>query len=52
MKKLKQYWDENPLLVIFVASLGVTAATGLINAVSGAHSRHAYAKQVNYRVKQ
>lgn len=49
--KLKQQWDENPIAVIGVAGVAVTGLATLINALSAAQGRRAYAKQVNYRVK-
>jgi hypothetical protein len=48
--KLKQAWDENPLAVISVATAAVIAATAVVNTVSQARSRHAYARQVDYRI--
>lgn len=48
--KIKQQWNENPLAVIGVGALAVTAASKLIDAWSAAKGRNAYAKQVNYRV--
>lgn len=48
--KLKQQWDENPVAVIGVAALAVTAAAKLIDAMSAAQGRRAYARQVDYRV--
>lgn len=51
-EKLKAEWDENPLKVITVCAFGMTAAAKLIDAVSAAQGRHAYAKQVNYRVRR
>jgi hypothetical protein len=50
--KLKMYWDENPLAVITVGALAVTAAAKLIDAMSAAQGRRAYAKQVDYRVNR
>jgi len=49
--KLKEYWDEDPMRVIAVGSGAVIAAVAVVNAVSQAQSRHAYAKQVDYRVR-
>jgi hypothetical protein len=45
--KLKKEWDENPLQVIAVTALAATAAAKLIEAVSSARSKSAYAKQIN-----
>ena len=49
--KLKQAWNENPLLVISVGASVVYATAKIIDATSAAQGRRAYAKQVNYRVK-
>ena len=51
IEKLKQKFNEDPLVVIVVGSLAITAAAKFIDAVSSAQGRRAYAKQVNYRVK-
>lgn len=50
--KLKKHWDENPLVVIAVAVGAVSAVAKLIDALSAAQGRRAYAKQVDYRVKK
>lgn len=50
--KLKQQFDENPSAVIGAAALAVTAAAKLIDSLSSARSRRAYAKQVNHSVKK
>jgi hypothetical protein len=49
-EKLKQAWDENPLGCIFAGALAVTATAKLIDVVSQAQSRRAYAQQVDYRI--
>lgn len=49
--KLKQKFNENPLQVILIGSLAVTAAAKLIDSVSAAQGRRAYAQQVNLRAK-
>ena len=49
-QKLKKEWDENPVQCIIVASLAATAAAKLLDAMSAAQGRKAYARQVNYRV--
>jgi hypothetical protein len=49
--KLQQAWDDNPLAVIAVGALAVTAAAKFVDAVSAAQGRKAYAKQVNHKVK-
>jgi hypothetical protein len=51
MEKLKKYWNENPMEFIAVSALAVTAAAKLIDAMSAAQGRRAYAQQVKYRVK-
>lgn len=50
--KLKRAWDDNPLMVIGIGVLAITATAKLIDSVSAAQGRHAYAKQVDYRVTQ
>ncbi len=52
LDKLRHAWEENPLLVIgiYTAAAGTTAQ--LINAISSARSRRAYARQVDYRVSR
>lgn len=49
--KLKEQWDENPIAVIGVGALAATAAAKVLDAMSAAKGRRAYAKQINYRVK-
>jgi hypothetical protein len=49
--KLKKQWDENPLAVIAIGALAVTATAKLIDALGAAQGRRAYARQVEYRVK-
>jgi len=48
--KLKQAWDENPLAVVAIGALAVTAVAKLLDATSAAQGRRAYAKQVDYRI--
>ncbi len=50
--KLKKAWDENPLAVIGVGVLAVTATAKIIDSVSAAQGRRAYARQVDYRVSR
>lgn len=50
--KLKQQWNENPIGVIVVGAMAATAASKLIDSVSAAQGRRAYAKQVNHSVKK
>lgn len=48
--RLQEEWNRNPLAVLAVASLTATAAAKLLDAMSAAQGRRAYAKQVDYRV--
>lgn len=48
--KLKAYWNENPVACIAVGAFAATAAAKLIDALSAAQGRRAYARQVDYRV--
>lgn len=50
--KIKQKWEEDPITVIIVASLAAASAAKLIDALSAAQGRRAYAKQVEYRVSR
>lgn len=49
--KLKQAWNENPLAVITVGALAITAIAKLIDSASAAQGRRAYAKQVNHSTR-
>lgn len=49
--KLKAYWNEHPLETIAVVSIATTAVAKLVDSLSAAKGRRAYAKAVNYRVK-
>jgi hypothetical protein len=48
--KLKRKFEEDPLTVIVVGALAITAVAKLIDATSAAQGRRAYAQQVQYRV--
>jgi hypothetical protein len=50
--KIKQKWAEDPVTMIVVGSLAITAVAKIIDSASAAQGRHAYAKQVEYRVNQ
>jgi hypothetical protein len=50
--KLKKAWDENPLACIGIGVLAITATAKLIDSMSAAQGRRAYARQVDYRVNQ
>jgi hypothetical protein len=49
-EKLKKYWDENPVACIAVGALAVTATAKLIDAMSAAQGRRAYARQIDYKI--
>lgn len=51
LANLKQSAEENPILALAVGAGLITAVGKLIDAVGHTMGRHAYAKQVNYRVK-
>ena len=50
--KIKQKWAEDPLTVIVISSLAIGAVAKIIDSASAAQGRHAYAKQVEYRVNK
>lgn len=50
-EKLKQAWDENPLMCIGIGVLAITATAKLVDSLSAAQGRRAYAKQVEYRIQ-
>lgn len=52
IEKLKRRFEEDPITVIIVGAFAVTAAAKLIDALSAAQGRKAYAQQVNYRVNK
>ena len=47
--KLKNAWNENPLLVIAVVGGALGAVAKVIDATSQAQSRRAYSKMINRR---
>lgn len=49
--KLKKAFDENPLTVIAVGAFAANAVAKLIDAMSAAKGRSAYAKQVDYKIR-
>lgn len=49
--KIKKQWNENPLAVIGVGAMAVTAASKLLDAMSAAQGRRAYARQIDYKVR-
>lgn len=48
--KIKQRFEEDPITTIMVAAFAATAAAKLIDALSAAQGRRAYARQVNFKV--
>ncbi|MET0785754.1 MAG: hypothetical protein ABWY25_03535 [Paenisporosarcina sp.] len=50
IEKLKRFWEEHPMETIGIGILAVTAAAKLLDAMSAAQGRRAYARQVEYRV--
>ena len=48
-EQLKRHWDENPLQVAIVGAFVATAAAKVIDALSAAQGRRAYAKQIDYK---
>jgi len=51
IRNLKRQAEENPLLAIAVGVTLIGAATKAIDAAANNHSKRAYAKQVNARLK-
>lgn len=51
INKLNDAWNENPLMVIGIATGATMAVAKLIDAVSAAQGRRAYAKQVGLKAK-
>lgn len=49
---LKRAWQENPIAVLGTSALALGAGAKLIDALSAAQGRRAYAKQVNNSVKK
>jgi hypothetical protein len=48
---LVKAWKDNPVAVVAAGGLAITSVAKLIDAVSSARGRRAYAKQVNYRIR-
>lgn len=46
--KLKRKFEEDPLTVLAVGALVVTATAKLVDSLSAAQGRRAYAQQVRY----
>jgi hypothetical protein len=52
LDKLKRKFEEDPLTVIAVIGMSAAGVAKLIDSMSAAQGRRAYAKQVDYRVNQ
>lgn len=50
--KIKEAWDENPMLVVVIFTGAAHATAKVIDAVSGISSKRAYAKRMNNTKKQ
>lgn len=50
--KLKETWNENPILVIGVGTAAVTALGKLLDAAGSIRSKNAYARQFNGKHKK
>ncbi len=51
-EKLKRKFEEDPITVIVVSAFAVTAAAKLLDAMSAAQGRRAYARQIDYKVNR
>ena len=49
--KIKQKFNDDPLQVILIGALAATAAAKLLDAMSTAQGRRAYARQVDYKIR-
>ena len=52
MTKIKQAWEENPLAVIAVGAVAVTAAAKLIDSCASANNSRAWKKEVDRRSRK
>jgi hypothetical protein len=50
--KIKEAWDENPMLVITVGTAAVAALGKLIDAAGSIQSKRAYAKRMNKKQEE
>ncbi len=50
IEKIKQKFNEDPLQVIMIGALAATAAAKLLDAMSAAQGRRAYARQIDYKI--
>ncbi len=52
LKKLRDKFNEDPVAVILVFAAAATATAKIIDAMSAAQGRKAYAKQINHKVRK
>jgi len=50
LNRLERKFNEDPLTVILVGSLALGAAAKVIDSMSAAQGRRAYAKQIDYKI--
>lgn len=50
--RLKDEWNENPMLVLTVFGIAAGGTAKLIDAASSAQSKRAYAKQIDAKLKE
>jgi hypothetical protein len=50
-EKLQAQWNENPIQVIAIAAFAATATAKLVDAMSAARGRRAYARQIDYKIR-
>lgn len=51
-EKIKEAWDENPMLVIVIGTGAGHALAKVIDAIAGIPSKRAYAKRMNTKKQQ
>lgn len=49
--KIKKEFENDPLKVIMITALATTALAKLIDATSAAKGRRAYARQIDYKIR-
>lgn len=50
-EKIKFEWERNPVNVVAAAGVAATGVAALLNALSAAQGRRAYARQINHKIK-
>lgn len=48
--KLKRRWNEDPVQCIVIGSFAAVAVAKLVDALSAAQGRRAYARQIDYKI--